>query len=314
MLSLALRRLLSTIPTLLIVTLLVFAMVKLLPGDPARLILGQEATPQALAELRVSLGLDRPLPVQYFNWLGDLLHFDLGLSLTDRSSVSALIFEKLPVTLELAVFSMLISLSIALPAGIFSALRRGSWVDQTLTLFALSGISLPNFFLGILLIYLFSIKLAWIPASGYTGFFENPGRNLLLLVLPAITLGTNSAAVLTRYLRASLSETLTQDYVRTAHAKGVSTARVTVKHALRNALIPFITVFGLQLGGLLGGTIITEQIFSIPGFGRLMVEAVFTRDLPVIQGVVLVSAAAVFLVSFLVDLSYAAVDPRVRYH
>lgn len=314
MLSLALRRLLSTVPTLLIVTLLVFAMVKLLPGDPARLILGQEATPQALAELRASLGLNRPLPVQYFSWLGDLLHFDLGLSLTDRSSVSALILQKLPVTLELAVFAMLISLTIALPAGIFSALRRGSWVDQALTLFALSGISLPNFFLGILLIYLFSIKLAWIPASGYTDFFEDPGRNLLLLVLPAITLGVNSAAVLTRYLRASLSETLTQDYVRTAHAKGISTARVTTKHALRNALIPFITVFGLQLGGLLGGTIITEQIFSIPGFGRLMVEAVFTRDLPVIQGVVLVSAAAVFLVSFLVDLSYAAVDPRVRYH
>ncbi|AWN24243.1 glutathione ABC transporter permease GsiC [Deinococcus irradiatisoli] len=314
MLSLALRRLLSTVPTLLIVTLLVFAMVKLLPGDPARLILGQEATPQALAELRESLGLNRPLPTQYFSWLGDLLHFNLGVSLTDHSSVSALILQKLPVTMELAVFAMLISLTIALPAGIFSALRRGSWVDQFLTLFALSGISLPNFFLGILLIYLFSIKLAWIPASGYTSLLENPGRNLLLLVLPAITLGVNAAAVLTRYLRASLSETLTQDYVRTAHAKGISGARVTTKHALRNALIPFLTVFGLQLGGLLGGTVITEQIFSIPGFGRLMVDAVFTRDLPVIQGVVLVSAVAVFVVSFLVDLSYAAVDPRVRYH
>jgi peptide/nickel transport system permease protein len=208
---------------------------------------------------------------------------------------------------------MLIALVIALPAGVLSALRRGSWIDQLMTLFALSGISLPNFFLGILLIYLFSIKLAWIPASGYTDFLSDPGRNLLLLLLPAFTLGTYSAAVLTRYLRASLSETLTQDYVRTAHAKGLPGGRVTLRHALRNALIPFMTVFGLQLGGLLGGAVITEQIFSIPGFGRLLVDAVFTRDLPVIQAMVLVSAVAVFAVNFLVDLGYAAADPRIRY-
>lgn len=310
----ALRRLLSSIPTLLIVTVIIFAMVKLLPGDPARLILGQEATPQALAELRRSLGLDRSLPQQYLSWLAGAVRLDFGTSLTDNSSVSKLIAQKLPVTLELSLFAMLISLLISLPAGILSAMKRNTWVDRVLTLLALSGISLPNFFLGILLIYLFSIQLAWIPASGYTSLLENPGRNLLLLLLPAVTLGIGSGAVLTRYLRSSLSETLTQDYVRTAHAKGLTARQVTSKHALRNALIPFLTAFGLQLGGLLGGAVITEQIFSIPGFGRLLVDAVFTRDLPVIQGVVLVSAVAVFLVSFLVDLGYAAVDPRIRYH
>lgn len=314
MLTFAFRRLLSAIPTLLIVTVIVFGMVKLLPGDPARLMLGQEATPQAVQELRRSLGLDRPLWAQYFGWLGDTLRLDFGRSLTDRTPVSTLIGQKLPVTAELAFFSMLIALLISLPAGVLSAVRRGTWVDQLLTVFALSGISLPTFFLGILLIYLFSIKLAWIPASGYTGFFENPGRNLLLLLLPAVTLGVGSAAVLTRYLRASLSETLTQDYVRTAHAKGVTDTRVVIQHALRNALIPFLTVFGLQLGGLLGGAVITEQIFSIPGFGRLLVEAVFSRDLPIIQAVVLVSAVAVFAVNFLVDMSYAAADPRIRYN
>ncbi len=310
----ALRRLLSAIPTLLIVTLIVFAMVKLLPGDPARLILGQEATPQALSELRRSLGLDRPLPQQYLSWLTSAARLDFGTSLTDHSSVGRLIAQKLPVTLELSLFAMLISLLISLPAGMISAVRRSTWVDRLLTLLALSGISLPNFFLGILLIYLFSIRLAWIPASGYTSLMENPGRNLLLLLLPAVTLGVGSAAVLTRYLRSSLSETLNQDYVRTAHAKGLAARQVISKHALKNALIPFLTAFGLQLGGLLGGAVITEQIFSIPGFGRLLVDAVFTRDLPVIQGVVLVSAVAVFLVSFLVDLGYAAVDPRIRYH
>nr|WP_281416253.1 ABC transporter permease [Deinococcus aestuarii] len=209
---------------------------------------------------------------------------------------------------------MLISLLIALPAGILGAMRQNSWVDRLLTLLALSGISLPSFFLGILLIYLFSIRLAWIPASGYVPFLEDPGRNLLLLLLPAVTLGVPTAAVLTRYLRSSMLEVMTQDYVRTAHAKGVTGGRVMFKHGLRNALIPVITAFGLQLGGLLGGAVITEQIFSVPGFGRLLVDAVFTRDLPVIQGVVLVSAVAVFLVSFLVDLAYAAVDPRIRYH
>lgn len=282
MIQFALRRLLSTLPTLLVVTVLVFAMVRLLPGDPARLLLGEEATPQALAELRRTLGLDQPLPVQYFNWLFDALTLDLGRSVKDNASVAGLIAEKLPTTAELALLSMVLALLIALPAGLASALNPGGRTDRLITLASLTGISIPNFFLGILLIYVFSVQLAWIPASGYVSFLEDPWRNLSLMVLPAVTLGTASAAVLTRYLHASMAETLTQDYVRTARAKGVTGYNVIVKHGLRNALIPIITVFGLQLGGLLGGAVITEQIFSVPAFGRLLVDAVFTRDLPVI--------------------------------
>lgn len=314
MIQFALRRLLSTLPTLLVVTVLVFAMVRLLPGDPARLLLGEEATPQALAELRRSLGLDQPLPVQYFSWLFDALTLDLGRSVKDNASVAGLIADKLPTTAELALLSMGLALVIALPAGLISALNPGGLTNRLVTLVSLGGISIPNFFLGILLIYVFSVQLAWIPASGYVPFSEDPWRNLSLMILPAVTLGTASAAVLTRYLHASMAETLTQDYVRTARAKGVTGYNVIVRHGLRNALIPVITVFGLQLGGLLGGAVITEQIFSVPGFGRLLVDAVFTRDLPVIQGMVLVSAVLVFAVSFLVDLAYAAADPRIRYH
>ncbi|MEW6420666.1 MAG: ABC transporter permease [Deinococcota bacterium] len=314
MIQFAVRRLLAALPTLFVVTVLVFGMVQLLPGDPARLLLGEEATPQAVTELRHSLGLDRPVPEQYVRWLMNIGRLDFGSSVKDNSSVLGLIADKLPTTIELALFAMLIAALIALPAGMISALKRDSWTDRALTLLALSGISLPNFFLGILLIYLFSIRLAWIPASGYVPFSQNPAKNLLLLLLPAVTLGVHSAAVLARYLRSSMLETLSQDYVRTAHAKGITWQQVVLKHGLRNALVPVITAFGLQLGGLLGGAVITEQIFSVPGFGRLLVDAVFTRDLPVIQGVVLVSAVAVFLVSFLVDLAYAAVDPRIRYH
>lgn len=313
MIQFALRRLFSTLPTLLVVTLLVFAMVRLLPGDPARLLLGEEATPQALAELRRSLGLDQPLAVQYGSWLLDALRLDFGNSVKDNASVAALIADKLPTTAELALLSMLLALLIALPAGLLSALHPGGLTNRVVTLLSLAGISIPNFFLGILLIYVFSVQLAWIPASGYVSFAEDPLRNLSLMILPAVTLGTASAAVLTRYLHASMTEALTQDYVRTARAKGVTRSRVLIKHGLRNALIPVITAFGLQLGGLLGGAVITEQIFSVPGFGRLLVDAVFTRDLPVIQGMVLTSALAVFAVSFLVDLTYAAVDPRIRY-
>jgi len=313
MLIFAARRLLAAIPTLLVVTLLVFSLVRLLPGDPARLQLGEEATPQAIAELRHQMGLDRPVAAQYAAWLGDLGRLNLGRSLQDNTSVSGLIAQKLPTTFELSLLSLVVALLLAVPAGIVSALRPGSWVDRLVTLLALSGISLPSFFLGILLVYLFSVNLAWIPASGYVGLNENPGLNLKLMLLPAITLGVGSGAVLTRFLRSSLLEVLNQDYVRTARAKGIAERLVIVKHALRNALIPVITVLGLQLGGLLGGAVVTEQIFSVPGFGRLLVDAVFTRDLPVIQGMVLTSAALVFLVSFLIDLAYGAIDPRVRY-
>jgi peptide/nickel transport system permease protein len=309
----ALRRLLATIPTLLVVTLLVFGLVRMLPGDPARLMLGESANPQAIAELRSQMGLDRPIMVQYGAWLADVVRLDLGRSLVDNASVSRIIGQKLPTTIELALLSMLVALVLAVPAGTIGAVKRGTPVDSAVTVFALAGISLPNFFLGILLIFFFSVQLRWVPASGYVGLFEDPVRNLSLMILPAITIGVGLGAILTRYLRASLIETLSQDYVRTALAKGVPGLAVITRHALRNALIPVITAFGLQLGTLLGGAIITEQIFSIPGFGRLLVDAVSTRDLPVIQGVVLIAAVAVFLVSFVVDLLYAAADPRITY-
>jgi len=309
----ALRRLLATVPTLLVVTLLVFGLVRLLPGDPARLMLGESANPQAIAELRSQMGLDRPILVQYAAWLADVVRLDLGRSLVDNASVSRIIGQKLPTTIELSLLSMLVALVLAVPAGTIGAVKRGTPIDGAVTVFALAGISLPNFFLGILLIFFFSVQLRWVPASGYVGLFDDPVRNLSLMALPAITIGVGLGAILTRYLRASLIETLNQDYVRTALAKGVPGLAVVTRHALRNALIPVITAFGLQLGTLLGGAIITEQIFSIPGFGRLLVDAVSTRDLPVIQGVVLIAAVAVFLVSFVVDLLYAAADPRITY-
>jgi peptide/nickel transport system permease protein len=301
------------LPTLFVVTIIVFALVRVLPGNPARLLLGEEATPQLVAELTYQMGLDRPLPVQYGSWLLGVLQGDFGRSIKDNMSVGKLILEKLPTTLELAALATLVSVLIALPAGIITAAKRGGFTDGLITVLALSGVSLPNFFLGILLIYLFSIQLNWIPPSGYMTPLENPLENLRLMLLPAITLGLGTAGALTRFLRGSMLEVLGQDYVRTARAKGVMGRIVLYRHALRNALIPVVTIFGLQLGGLLGGAVITEQIFSIPGFGRLIVDAVFTRDFPVVQGIVLVSAMAIFLVSFLVDLIYAAVDPRIRY-
>ena len=313
MIPFSIRRFLSTLPTLFVVTLIVFAIVRILPGNPARLLLGEEATPQLVAELTHQMGLDRPLPVQYASWLLGVLQGDFGRSIKDNMSVGRLILEKLPTTLELAALATLVSVLIALPAGIVTAAKRGGFTDGLITVLALSGVSLPNFFLGILLIYLFSIQLNWIPPSGYMTPLENPLENLRLMLLPAITLGLGTAGALTRFLRGSMLEVLGQDYVRTARAKGVMGRTVLYRHALRNALIPVVTIFGLQLGGLLGGAVITEQIFSIPGFGRLIVDAVFTRDFPVVQGIVLVSAMAIFLVSFLVDLIYAAVDPRIRY-
>ncbi len=313
MIPFSIKRLLSTLPTLFVVTVIVFAIVRVLPGNPARLLLGEEATPQLVAELTHQMGLDRPLPIQYASWLVGILQGDFGRSIKDNMSVGKLILEKLPTTLELAVLATLVSVLIALPAGIVTAAKRGGFTDGLITVLALSGVSLPNFFLGILLIYLFSIQLNWIPPSGYMTPLENPLENLRLMLLPAITLGLGTAGALTRFLRGAMLEVLGQDYVRTARAKGVLGRIVLYRHALRNALIPVVTIFGLQLGGLLGGAVITEQIFSIPGFGRLIVDAVFTRDFPVVQGIVLVSAIAIFLVSFLVDLIYAAIDPRIRY-
>ncbi len=309
-----LRRLIGGLPTLLLVTVMVFALTRVLPGDPARLLLGEEATPELIAQIREELGLNRPILVQYVDWLWSLLQGDLGRSIRGNELVAPIIWQKLPTTLELSFFSLLVAILLGVPAGVLAALRRNTAADASVTVMALSGISIPNFFLGILLVYFFSIRLAWIPPSGYVEPWVDLQKNLLLMLMPAITLGTALAGAIARFTRNSMLEVLSQDYVRTARAKGLEGRTVVYKHALRNAAIPVVTVIGLQLGGLLGGAVVTEQVFSIPGFGRLLVDSVFNRDFPVLQAVVLISALAVFLINVLTDLLYAAIDPRIRYH
>lgn len=307
------RRLLGMVPVLLLVSVLVFSLLHLTPGDPAQSILGEEATPEAIAALRAKLGLDQPLPVQYVRWLGSTLRGDLGRSIRSNQPVSEAIVEKLPVTIELALLAMLVSLTIAIPAGIISAMRRNSAVDALSTFFALLGVSLPNFFLAILLILVFSLTLGWLPPFGYQPLTEGIGGNLLRMILPAVTLGTALAAIVTRMMRSSLLEVLDQDYIRTARAKGLREGRMVRAHALKNALMPVVTIVGLQIGGLLGGAIITESIFVLPGIGRLLVDSIFQRDFPLVQGVVLFVSLAFLFSNFAVDLMYAYLDPRIRY-
>lgn len=307
------RRLLQMVPVLFIVSLIVFSLLHLTPGDPAISMLGEEASPESVAALRNELGLDEPLPVQYVKWLSSVLQGDLGRSIRSNQPVSEAIADRLPVTVELAVLSILISLIIAIPAGVVAAMRRNSPLDTTTTTVALLGVSLPNFFLAILLIFLFSLKLRWLPPIGYTPFFDDPVDSLKKMIMPALTLGTALSAIVMRMMRSSLLEVLDQDFVRTARAKGLNEAKVVRRHAMRNALIPVVTVVGLQVGGLLGGAIITETIFVLPGIGRLLVDSIFQRDFPLVQGVVLFASLAFLLANLGVDLIYAVLDPRIRY-
>jgi len=308
------RRLLATIPLLFLVSLVVFALVHALPGDPAVLFLGEEAEPETLARFRVRLGLDRPLVAQYAAWLGRALRGDLGRSLRTNQPVAEAILERLPVTLELLVAALSVSLAIAIPMGIVSAVKRNSGVDLVSTVFALVGFAMPGFWLGIILIYVFALLLRWLPPSGWVPLPASVPQNLLSLVLPAFTLGTALAALVTRQLRSGMLEVLRQDYVRTAQAKGLSERQVVGKHALKNALISVVTVVGLQLGGLLGNTIITETLFALPGVGRLMIDAIFSRDFFVVQGVILFLAVGYVLSNLLVDVLYSYLDPRIRLH
>ena len=308
------RRLLATIPLLFLVSLVVFALVHALPGDPAVLFLGEEADPETLARFRVRLGLDRPLVAQYAAWLGRALRGDLGRSLRTNQPVAEAILERLPVTLELLVAALSVSLAIAIPMGIVSAVKRNSGVDLVSTVFALVGFAMPGFWLGIILIYVFALLLRWLPPSGWVPLPASVPQNLLSLVLPAFTLGTALAALVTRQLRSGMLEVLRQDYVRTAQAKGLSERQVVGKHALKNALISVVTVVGLQLGGLLGNTIITETLFALPGVGRLMIDSIFSRDFFVVQGVILFLAVGYVLSNLLVDALYSYLDPRIRLH
>ena len=305
------RRLLATVPLLFFVSLVVFSFVHILPGDPAVLFLGEEATPETLAKFRTRLGFDRPLVTQYVEWLGRALRGDLGRSLRTNQPVTEAILQRLPVTLELLGAALAVSLAIAIPAGIVSAVKRNSGVDLASTVFALIGFSLPNFWLGLILIYVFALLLRWLPPSGFAPL-PAVADNARSLILPALTLGTALAALITRQLRSGMLEVLRQDYVRTAQAKGLGQGVVVAKHALKNALIAVVTVIGLQIGGLLGNTIITESLFALPGVGRLMIDAVFSRDFFIVQGVVLFLAVGYVLSNLIVDVLYSYLDPRIR--
>jgi peptide/nickel transport system permease protein len=306
------RRLLATVPLLFLVSLIVFALVHALPGDPAVLFLGEEATPENLARFRARLGFDRPLVAQYGEWLGRAVRGDLGRSLRTNQPVSEAIRERLPVTLELLAAALAVSLTIAIPMGIVSAVKRNSGIDLFSTFFALVGFSMPGFWLGIILIWVFALFLRWLPPSGFVPLLASVSENVRSLILPAITLGTALAALVARQLRSGMLEVLRQDYVRTAQAKGLSGRQVIGKHALKNALISVVTVVGLQLGGLLGNTIITETLFALPGVGRLMIDSIFSRDFFVVQGVILFLAVGYVMANLLVDILYSFLDPRIR--
>jgi peptide/nickel transport system permease protein len=306
------RRLLQGIPVLLIITAIVFAVVAFIPGDPAAVVLGHAATPENVAALRHQMGLDKPLPLGYVSWLGQVLRGDLGQSILSRQAVVTLIGRALPITLYLSVFGLLIALAIAVPAGIIAGLRRNTWLDVVLTTWAFLGVSIPGFWLAIVLVYVFGVVLGWVPLLGYIGLREDPGESLKTMVLPALTLGLLLSGPLTRYLRSSILQTLTQEFVLVARAKGLAERRVISGHIVRNSLIPFVTVLGVQFGYLVGGAVIVENVFAIPGMGDLVVSAIGNRDYPVIQGVVLVVASGIVLISILVDILYAVLDPRIR--
>lgn len=307
------RRLLTALPTLFIITVMVFTIQRMLPGDPALILAGEERDPQVIAYLREVYRLDEPVVVQYGAWLQQVMQGNLGQSMRTRQPVRELIAEKLPVTIQLALLSIAIAIIIAIPAGVIAAVYRRSLADVISTLLALSGLSIPNFWLGIMLILLLSVQLDWLPASGYVPFREAPWENLQRMIMPAFVLGTGLAAVLMRQMRSSMLEVLKQDYVRTASAKGLIRHIVVIRHALRNALIPVVTILGLQVGALLSGAVLTEQVFTIPGFGKLIVDAVFNRDYAVVQGVVLFTATATIIINLLVDLAYAWLNPKIHY-
>jgi len=310
---LILRRLAATIPVLLLVTAGVFALIHLTPGDPIDAMMAESVDDSVKRELRRELGLDRPLYVQYASWMGRLLQGDLGRSIRNQEPVVENVGRRIRPSLQLAGLAMAISLLVATPVGILSAARRNSPIDRVGTSFALFGICMPNFLIALLLIFVFGVTLRWLPISGYVDPLEEPWDGLRSLALPAITLGLALAAVITRTLRSSMLEALSEDYIRTARAKGLTDGAVVRRHALRNALIPVVTVLGLQLGTLIGGAVITEYVFALPGVGRLVVDAVFARDYPLVQGVVLLIAVGFILSNLAVDLIYGWIDPRIRY-
>jgi peptide/nickel transport system permease protein len=297
---------------LLLLSMASFALVHVIPGDPALVMMGGEGTAQAVAELREQLGLNRPLPVRYLEWLGQIARGDLGQSLYNKTRVSEELLWRMPTTLALVALALLFSLLIGIPAGLLSAAFRNSWIDHAARLLTLVSLSLPSFWLGLMLIILFSLKLDLLPIVGYEPITRGVGRALPYLILPSLSLGAYLAALLTRLTRSSMLEVLGQDYVRTARAKGLRGRAVLMRHALRNALIPIVTVIGINVGILLGGSAVIETVFVLPGVGQLVVRSLYNRDLPVIQGLILYVAVVYVLVNLLVDVLYTYLDPRLR--
>ncbi|QUS36774.1 ABC transporter permease [Falsirhodobacter algicola] len=312
MLIYILRRILVALPTLVIVSILVFLLQKLLPGDPVLALAGEERDPAVLEALRAQYHLNDPLIVQYGRWIGGVLQGDFGMSLRTNQPVLELIGQKLPVTLQLAVMSMIFALVIGIPAGILAAVKKGTWIDWLANLVALSGLSIPNFWLGIMLILTVSVNLGWLPASGYESFFVDPLRSIQTMLMPSFVLGTGLAATLMRHTRSSMLGVMRADYIRTARAKGLSGREIVMVHSFRNALLPVITLTALLFGELLAGAVLTEQIFTIPGFGKLIVDAVFNRDYAVVQGVVLCTAVGFLAMNLVADILYVLLNPRMR--
>ena len=308
-----LRRLLLMLPVAFLVTVGVFLLIHLSRGDPALVLLGEDRSPQAIVAIHHELGLDQPLYVQYGIWLGRLARGDLGRSVITHQTVSDAILERLPATLELGVVALLWSLLVAIPLGTIAAVRRGSVADHLATGFTVGGVSVPNFFIGIVLIFVLSVSLHLFPFGGYVPLTRDPYESLRHVLLPAIALGTAGAAINMRFTRSSMIEVLNHDFIRTARAKGASWRRVVFAHALKNALIPVVTVVGLQIGGIIEGAIVTETVFTWPGVGRLAVESIFDRDYTVVQGIVLLAAFSYMFANLLVDLVYAWLDPRISF-
>jgi len=312
MIARILNPLIQLVPTLLVVSFVAFMLTDLLPGDAALSRLGLEATQEQLNAMREEMGLNDAMPLRYAQWLGRAVTGDFGNSLRSGEPVTEVLARRIPVTLQLAFFGTGLAILFGVPLGILAAVRRNSWIDGLANVLALSGMAVPFFWLGLLLIMLFSLRLQWVPPSGYVPFAEDPLQNLRLMALPSLTIAVAFAATLMRQTRASMLEVLNADYVRTAHAKGTVPRHVILRHALRNALIPIITVLGLQMGTLLGGAIVTETVFSLPGLGRMMVDGIYKRDFPIIQGALITIVVAVVLTNLLTDLCYRLVNPRTR--
>ncbi|TPW31136.1 ABC transporter permease [Martelella alba] len=324
MLAYIIRRILLLIPMAIGTVIVTFCLLLLIPGDPAAVLLGQEASPEAIASLRSALGLDLPWYQRLLAYFGDLLHGDMGMSIFQNEPVAKIIAGRLPATLELAFVSLIIAVAIGMTLGVLSAMRQGSWIDTFAMLFAQLGVSMPVYWLGLLLMLAFAVQLGWLPAVGrgegivpalgdaFTGNLTPLTDSLKHIALPALALAANSAAVISRLVRASMLEVMREDFVRTAYAKGLRRPRVVIRHALRNALLPVLSIIGLRFGALLGGAVLTESIFAWPGLGQLTITAISQRDLPLIQGIVLTFAILFALINLIVDLLYAAVDPRIR--